>query len=91
MRFTLRILLLSLLIAAGSAVAHHSFAPYDIRNPIEIEGVAKDFVYMRPHPMLTFLDGENVEWEINVPLMVWNRAGLAPDAIEPGDALICLL
>jgi len=74
----------------GYASAHHSFAPYDIRNPIEITGVTEDFVYRRPHPMLTFLDDENVEWEIEVPLRFWNRAGIAQDAIKPGDELIVL-
>ena len=76
------------LVVAGSAWAHHSFAPYDIRNPVDVAGVAADFVYRRPHPMLTFVDGDNVEWEIEVPIRFWERAGLAQDAIEPGDELV---
>ena len=51
-------------------------------------GVAVDFVYRRPHPMLTFVDEENVEWEIEVPVRFWERAGLAQDAIQPGDEII---
>ena len=76
------------LLVTGYAFAHHSFAPYDIRNPIEITGVAEDFVYRRPHPMLTLLDDENVQWEIEVPLRFWDRAGIAQDAIKPGDELM---
>jgi len=88
MNFKLTILALCSLMAAGYAFGHHSFAPYDIRNPIEITGVAEDFVYRRPHPMLTLLDDENVEWRIEVPLRFWDRAGIAPDAIKPGDELM---
>jgi len=72
----------------GYAFAHHSFAPYDIRNPIEITGVTEDFVFRNPHPRLTLLDDENVKWEIEVPLRFWNRAGIAKDAIKPGDELM---
>ncbi len=90
MNFKLTIITLCSLMVTGNAFAHHSFAPYDIRNPIEITGVTEDFVYRRPHPMLTFLDDENVEWEIEVPLRFWDRAGIAQDAIKPGDELIVL-
>jgi len=83
-------LTLGFLTATGIAFAHHSFAPYDIRNAIEITGVAEEFRYMRPHPRLTFLDDSNVEWDIEIPLMFWNRAGLAPDAIKAGDELVVL-
>lgn len=92
--FPLRGVLLSVfatLIPAAASYAHHSFAPYDIRNPIEISGVAEDFVFRRPHPMLTLLDSEGVEWEIEVPTRFWERAGLAQDAIKPGDELRVLV
>ena len=88
MNLKLTLLTLCSLTVGGVAFAHHSFAPYDIRNPIEITGVTEDFVYRRPHPMLTLLDDENVEWEIEVPLMFWNRAEIAQDAIKPGDELM---
>ena len=88
MNIKLAILCFCSLVVAGSASAHHSFAPYDIRNPVDIAGVAVDFVYRRPHPMLTFLDEDNVEWEIEVPIRFWERAGLPQDAIEPGDEIV---
>lgn len=88
MNIKLTVLSLCSLAVAGPVSAHHSFAPYDIRNPVDIAGVAVDFVYRRPHPMLTFLDEENVEWEIEVPIRFWERAGLEQDAIEPGDEII---
>jgi hypothetical protein len=79
------------LIPAAASYAHHSFAPYDIRNLIEISGVAEDFVFRRPHPILTLLDGEGIEWKIEVPTQFWERAGLAQDAIKPGDELRVLV
>jgi len=78
----------AMLIPAVASYAHHSFAPYDIRNAVEITGVAEDFAYRRPHPKLSLVNEEGVSWEIEVPIRRWERAGLAPDAIEPGDQLV---
>jgi hypothetical protein len=41
--------------------------------------------------MLTLLDDESVEWEIEVPLRFWDRAGIAQDAIKAGDELRVLV
>jgi len=78
----------AILIPAGASIAHHSFAPYDIRNPVEIAGVAESFVYRRPHPMLNLVNEAGETWEIEVPIRRWERAGYAPDLIEPGDELV---
>tara|TARA_R110002096_G_scaffold233921_1_gene424065 strand:+ start:563 stop:883 length:321 start_codon:yes stop_codon:yes gene_type:complete len=72
---------------SAASYAHHSFAPFDIRNPIVIEGIAEDFVYRRPHPKLSLVDKDDVTWDIEVPIRRWERAKLAPDLIEPGDAI----
>jgi hypothetical protein len=90
-RFLSRGILLStiaILMPAAPSYAHHSYAPYDIRSPVQIAGVAEDFVYRRPHPKLTLVDEEGVSWEIEVPIRRWERAELAPDAIKPGDQLL---
>jgi hypothetical protein len=78
----------AMLIPPTASYAHHSFAPYDIRNPIEISGVTEDFVYRNPHPKLSLVDGEGVIWEIEVPTRRWEQEGLARDAIKPGDQLV---
>lgn len=78
----------AMLIPAAASYAHHSFAPFDIRNPVEITGVAEDFAYRRPHPKLVLVDGEGAKWEVEVPIRRWERAGIAPDAIKPGDKLV---
>ncbi len=76
------------LVPATAVLAHHSFAPFDIRNPIEVSGVTEKWVYRRPHPMLYLVDEEGVTWEIEVPIRRWERAGLESDAIKPGDELV---
>ena len=70
---------------AAVSNAHHSFAPYDINNPIVISGVAESFPWRRPHPKLTLVDDESVTWEIEVPTRAWSRAEIPQDAIKAGD------
>jgi hypothetical protein len=79
---------IAMLIPAAASYAHHSFAAYDIRNAVQITGVAEDFAYRRPHPKLSLVDEEGVSWEIEVPIRRWEREGYAPDAIKPGDELV---
>ncbi len=81
----------AMLIPAAASYAHHSFAPYDIRNAVEIAGVAEDFSYRRPHAKLSLVDEEGVSWDIEVPNRRWEQEGLATDAIEPGDQLVVRL
>ena len=79
---------LALLLPVTASFAHHSFAPFDIRNPIEISGTAERWVYRRPHPMLSLKDEEGVVWQIEVPIRRWERNGIPPDQIVEGDELI---
>jgi len=88
--FKFKIATVFALMISSSAFSHHSYAPYDIRNPIEISGVVEDFVYRRPHPMLTLLDNEGVEWEIEIPILFWDRNDYGEDTVKQGDELIVL-
>ena len=89
-RFFIYLLLpfLAVLFPAVSSYAHHSFAPYDIRKPIEITGTVDNFSYRNPHARLILIDEDGVSWDIEVPNRQWGRAGLERDAIEGGDKLI---
>ena len=78
----------AMLIPTAASYAHHSFAPYDIRNAVEITGVAEDFSYRQPHARLSLVDEEGVSWDIEVPNRRWEQAGHATDAIKPGDQLV---
>ncbi len=89
-RFISYILLLALgtLIPTAASYAHHSFAPYDIRKPIEIKGTADSFSYRNPHAKLMLTDEDGLSWDIEVPNRRWQRAGLEQDAIKEGDQLL---
>ena len=43
---------LALAAATGTAVAHHSFAMFDMEHPIEISGTVKEFKFVSPHTLL---------------------------------------
>ncbi len=79
------------LLLASTSLAHHSLAPFDIRNPIEVTGVAEKFVFRRPHPMLNLVDTDGVDWIIEVPVRHWQRNEVPTDAIKAGDELVVLL
>jgi len=80
--------LLAILALTENSFAHHSYAPYDIRNPIEFAGIAEEFVYRQPHPMLSLRDEVGVIWDIEIPIRRWQRAGFAQDLIKAGDKLV---
>jgi len=79
---------LGVMFPTASSYAHHSFAPYDIRNPIEITGTVERWQFRNPHARLILKDEDGVSWDIEVPNRQWQRAGLEQDAIEGGDKLI---
>ena len=86
-KLSYKLVVLFFLVASANVFSHHSYAPYDIRNPIEISGVVEEFVYRRPHPMITLLDNEGVEWEIEIPILFWDRNGYGEDTLEHGDEI----
>ena len=82
----------ALIALAGAAMAHHSFAMFDSENPIELEGVVREFKYTSPHTFILL--------EVKAPdgsVTVWNLEGATPGqlvregwsgrAIKPGDEL----
>ena len=75
---------LGVMFPTASSYAHHSFAPYDIRNPIEITGTVERWQFRNPHARLILKDEDGVSWDIEVPNRQWQRAGLEQDAIEGG-------
>ena len=89
MKNLLNISLLAISFFSTIAVAHHSFAPYAINDPIEISGIAERFRYIRPHPILEIIDTEGQHWTIEVTPRNWGNTGLpeSSDVIQPGDEL----
>ena len=85
-------LALLMVVYAGMAGAHHSFAMFDQEHPMEVDGVVKDFKYTSPHTfiILTIKDKDGTAED-------WNLEGGSPSALardgwnnkslKPGDEL----
>lgn len=88
--FILNCLVVMTSLLSLGAQAHHSYAIYDIVNPVEVEGEVVRFRFSQPHPLLVLREtkdsGETVEWTFEgVSIMMWNRLDLPRDIVEPGE------
>ena len=80
------------LTTAGVAVAHHSFAAFDMQRTIALSGTVKEFAWVNPHSWIyviaTRADGTTEEWglECSSPNMMirwgWNRSD-----VKAGDKI----
>jgi hypothetical protein len=65
----------AMVMAAGNgALAHHSFAVFDIQHPLELQGTVKQFKFTSPHTFIIL--------EVKAPdgsLMIWNLEGASPN------------
>ena len=89
--------LLSGVLLAWPAFAHHSFAMFDRNAQVEIEGVVKEFQFTNPHSwiqvMVTPADGgAPKEWSIEaLSPNVLGRAGWKKNTLKPGDRIKLLI
>lgn len=77
--------------AAGPALAHHSFAMFDMRKNVTFRGVVKEVQWTNPHVW--------VELTVNEPggpksysfeggaIAVLKRQGWVRDSVKPGDTI----
>jgi Family of unknown function (DUF6152) len=94
MRQRLSVLLISgtLIAMGGAAMAHHSFAMFDNDNPIELEGVVREFKYTSPHTFILLevkaQDGSVTVWNLEggTPTALV-REGWSGKTLKPGDEL----
>ena len=80
------------LLAAGAALAHHSFAMFDQEHPIDLEGTVQEFKFTNPHTFILL----EVRQEDGT-LQAWNLEGQSPSGLvrdgwssrtlSPGDQL----
>lgn len=83
------------MVVSGYAVAHHSFAIYDVYNdPIEFTGVVESWRYRNPHSLLRIkVDAEygGCVWTMEVRNRLWERMELSRDLIKPNDEMTVML
>ena len=83
----------SVLLAAGSvALAHHSFAVFDIEHPLELQGTVQQFKFTSPHTFIILEvrgdDGTTTIWNLegaSPNIMV--RNGWSSQSLKTGDQI----
>ena len=80
---------LALSCVAPPALAHHSFAMFDIRSEVTLEGTVREFQWTNPHSWLQ-LDvargGSTVEYSIELGSPnTMSRRGWRRTSFKPGD------
>jgi hypothetical protein len=86
-------LVVALAACAWPALAHHSFAIYDMSQNIEFEGVVETLKLRNPHMALTLVqtkpDGttETITFVEGAPANMIVRMGLDPADVAPGKSI----
>ena len=80
------------LLTAAPALAHHSFAMFDLTKEITLVGRVKEVQFTNPHVwiqvIVTDASGGQTEWSIEAgaPGMLL-RTGWKPNTLKPGDTV----
>lgn len=79
-----------LILNATPALAHHSWAPYDLEREVTLEGVITEYKWANPHTYIqlqtTGTDGGTVSWEIEASsAVVMRNRGWSADTVAVGD------
>jgi hypothetical protein len=71
---------------AGPAAAHHSFAMFDQKKIMTLEGTVAQFQWTNPHAFIELEAAGGRHWsiELNSPNNL-KRQGWSRDALKPGD------
>ena len=80
----------ALVLSCSAAVAHHSFAMFDLGKDVTVDAVIKEVQFTNPHVWLQIMvadaKGVATEWSIEsgAPGMML-RNGWKPSTLKPGD------
>jgi hypothetical protein len=74
------------------ALAHHSYAAYDLNHTVTLEGTIESFQWSNPHSQFTFVQagarGELIRWNvITSGPAVLKRFGWTQHSLKPGDRI----
>ena len=76
-------------VASQAALAHHSFAMFDLQRQVTINGTVKQFQWTNPHAYIQLVakdaNGRDVEWsmELGAPMYLYAR-GWRPRTLRAG-------
>lgn len=87
---TLGTILVSVALCAMTpALAHHSFATFDMTKEVKLSGTVREFQWQNPHVWIYLVVSEgsrNQEWEIEGgSLLGLKREGWSRDSFKAGD------
>jgi len=88
MRLPVLAVVVSVVYAAGSTSAHHSYSAYDLEQVVEIDGVLEEFAWINPHSLLKMRTADalyTIEWRAPNGLL---RLGLSRDMLKAGERLV---
>ena len=75
---------------AGSLIAHHSTAPFDMTRPSTVSGVVTKFVWANPHSYIE-LDANGDHWRLEIEAVILlRRYGWTKDSLKAGDKISCM-
>lgn len=83
---------MAIVFVAQPALAHHSFANFDLNKEIAVAGTVKEVQFTNPHVWLQVMvpdgKGSQTEWSIEAgaPGMLL-RTGWKPNTLKTGDAV----
>ena len=81
------------LMAAGhAALAHHSFAVFDIEHPLELHGTVQQFKFTSPHTFIVLEvdgdDGSTTTWNLEgASPSIMARNGWSGKSLKTGDQI----
>lgn len=82
--------------AAAPALAHHSFAMFDTKKDVKIEGTVKEFRWTNPHVWLQIVTKDSQGKEVEMSMEGGSPTGLARQgwsryAAKPGDNVVVVV
>ena len=76
-------------IAAPGALAHHSYAMFDIDKSVTVEGTVKEFLWTNPHTWINVMvmrNGKPTEYPVELgSVTILAKLGWNPKTLQPGD------
>jgi Family of unknown function (DUF6152) len=82
----------AVLAAGHGALAHHSFAVFDIEHPLELHGTVQQFKFTSPHTFIVLEvkgdDGSTMIWNLEgASPSIMTRNGWSSQSLRTGDQI----